>query len=82
MITFEAGYTPKGLFGFMTADLLGKKPEDENELAIALDEDSIFRDELTVSVGPYLDKFRLSVRPAYVRIDVFPSSLDRVDSSR
>ena len=73
LISFDTGYIPRGIFGFLVSDLL----TGDGEFTIDLDEDHIYRDQLTISVGPYVDKFRLSIRATYIQISVEPSIIDR-----
>ena len=75
IITFESGYTPRGLFGCLATNLLNEKPDDE--FSLVLDEENIYRNQITLSIGPYSDKFRFSVSPTFVRVDVFPSLFNR-----
>ena len=76
MISFDTVYVPRGVFGFLLADLLNEKPDDE--FPLVLDEAKIYRNQITLSVGPYSDKFRFSVRPTYIRIDVIRSPIDHM----
>lgn len=73
LISFDTGYIPRGIFGFLVSDLL----TGDGEFSIVLDEDRIYRDQLTISVGPYVDKFQLSVRATFIQIAVQPSIIDR-----
>lgn len=67
LIAYERGYVPRGVFGFAIADLI------TNQLnQMSLEEDKIYRDQVTFQYGPYLSEIRLSSFPAYIRIDVFP----------
>ena len=75
IITFESGYTPRGLFGCLATNLLNEKPDDK--FSLVLDEENIYRNQITLSVGPFCDKFRFSVCPTFVRVDVFPSHVNR-----
>ena len=74
IVVFDTGYTPRGIFGFLVSDLLTDKG---HELQVVLDVDCIFRDQLTVSVGPYVDKFCFSLHPMYIKIGVEPSRIKR-----
>ena len=73
MIVFDTVYVPRGVFGFLLADLLNERHDDE--FSLVLDEAQIYRNQITLSVGPYSDKFRFSVCLTYVRIDVLPSPI-------
>ena len=73
MIVFDTVYVPQGVFGFLLADLLNERHDDE--FTLVLDEAQIYRNQITLSVGPYSDKFRFSVRSTYVRIDVLASPI-------
>ena len=75
IITFESGCTPRGLFGCLATNLLNEKPDDQ--FSLVLDEENICRNQITLSVGPFSDKFRFSVSPTFVRVDVFPSLFNR-----
>ncbi|XP_064385685.1 uncharacterized protein LOC135334454 isoform X2 [Halichondria panicea] len=74
VIIFDTGYTPRGIFGFLVSDILTDKG---HEIKIVLDVDCIYRDQLTVSVGPYVDKFYFSLHATYIKIDVQPSKIER-----
>ena len=70
LFIFESGYTLRGVFGFLVCDLIS----NSEELDVELKEDLIFRDQVSLSVGPYRDTFQLTSNPMYIRIEVFPSN--------
>ena len=64
-IVFESGFCPKGMFGALMVDLLKKDKLSQFELT--LKEDKIYRDQISLSIGPY-DSFRFSLSPTYIEI--------------
>ena len=71
LVTFKAGYIPKGLFGALVVYLLQNKMK--SKLEWELEQDKIFRDQITLSVGPY-DSFQLKVLPTFLSIELSASS--------
>ena len=65
-------YVPRGVFGFMIAELLSHTPEDS--YPTILRENKIFQNQATFTFGPYQDEFRLSSFPSYIKIDVYESA--------
>ena len=71
LVTFKAGYVPKGLFGALVVYLLQNKMN--SKLEWELEQDKIFRDQICLSVGPY-DSFQLKVLPTFLSIELCASS--------
>ena len=71
LVTFESGYCPKGLFGALVVYLLQNKMK--SDLEWGLEQDKIFRDQISLSVGPY-DSFQLKVLPAFLSIELCTST--------
>ena len=76
LIVFDSGYIPTGLFGFMVVDILGQKFNQENDFDLQLVGEQIYRNQITLSVGPYIDTVQLSMFSTYIRIDYIPSAVD------
>ena len=70
LLSFKSGYCPTGMFGVLVVHLLGscKKTCLEWEL----EEDKIYRNQITLSIGPY-DAFSFSVLPSHIRIQLISS---------
>ena len=70
LLSFKSGYCPTGMFGVLVVHLLGscKKTCLEWEL----EEDKIYRNQITLSIGPY-DAFSFSVLPSHIRIQLTSS---------
>ena len=70
LLTFECGYCPKGIFGFLVVKLLEKgKP---SKYAWNLEQEQIFRDQLALSVGPF-DSFCFRVSATFIQVDLISS---------
>jgi GTPase SAR1 family protein len=70
LLTFGSGYCPKGIFGSLVVKLLDKDKHSEFEWA--LEEDHIYRDQLSLSVGPF-DSFRFRVSATFIQVDLIDS---------
>ena len=64
-IVFESGFCPKGMFGALVVDLLKKSKESLFEWT--LKEKAIYRDQISLSVGPY-DSYTFSLSPTRIKI--------------
>ena len=64
-------FVPRGVFGFMIAQLLANTPEELDRPTLMTDK--IYRNQVTFAFGPYQDEFRLLSFPSYIRVDVFES---------
>ena len=73
LIIFNEGYIPRGVFGFIIAELLTNRMNKDNQLRLR--EDRIYRNQITFSFGPFVDEFKLTSFPSYIRIDVNPSKM-------
>ena len=71
LFVFGTGYTPRGMFGFTVAHLISNPGKPEMKLK----EDEVFRNQISFSIAPHLDTFRLTAYPTYLRVDMFPSPL-------
>lgn len=71
LITFARGYCPKGIFGALVVEILKRTPEWD------LDKKTIFRNQFTMIIGPYFDKFRFTLLPEYIKIEVYPSKVKK-----
>ena len=69
-------FVPRGVFGFMVAQLLANAPEVLDQPTLLTDK--IYRNQVTFAFGPYQDEFRLVSFPSYIRIDVFESEPNMV----
>ena len=67
LVTFESGYCPKGLFGAVAVYLLQNKMN--SELEWGLEQDKIFRNQITFCVGP-CNCFRLMVLPTFLSVQL------------
>ena len=72
-IVFESGFCPKGMFGALVVDLLKKSKESLFEWK--LKEKAIYRDQISLSVGPY-DSYTFSLSPTRIKI-VLNTSINR-----
>jgi GTPase SAR1 family protein len=70
LLTFGSGYCPKGIFGSLVVKLLDKDKCSEFEWA--LEEDHIYRDQLSLSVGPF-DSFQFRVSATFIQVDLIDS---------
>ena len=70
VLTFKSGYCPKGIFGSLVVKLLDKDKCSKFEWA--LEEDHIYRDQLSLSVGPF-DSFRFRVSATFIQVDLITS---------
>lgn len=70
LFTFSSGYCPKGLFGAMVAKLL--HPSVGLTYEWEFKEDQIFRNQISFTVGPYLDRYRFTVTSTFIQVDVLP----------
>ena len=70
---FSSGYCPNGIFAALVADLLHMK----TGLAFKwkFREDQIFRNQICISVGPFLDRFRFTVSSDHISVDILPSDI-------
>ena len=70
---FSSGYCPNGIFPALVADLLCMK----TGLAFKWEfrEDQIFRNQICISVGPFLDRFRFTVSSDHINVDILPSDI-------
>ena len=67
LLSFKSGYCPTGMFGVLVVHLLGSCKK--TPLEWTLDEDTIFHDQITLSIGPY-DAFTFTVLPSHIRIQL------------
>ena len=74
LISFKSGYCPTGLFGVLVVHLLGSGKK--TALEWSLEEDRIYRDHITLSVGPH-DTFSFRVLPSHMRIQLVWSAKQR-----
>ena len=74
LISFKSGYCPTGLFGVLVVHLLGSAKK--TALEWSLEEDRIYRDHITLSVGPH-DTFSFRVLPSHMRIQLVWSAKQR-----
>ena len=72
---FSSGYCPNGIFAAFVADLLHFK----QRLAFQWEfrEDTIFRNQICFSIGPFLDRFRFTVSSDHISVDVLPSDVSQ-----
>ena len=70
LLIFKSGYCPKGIFGSLVVKLLDKDKYSKFEWA--LEEDHIYRDQLSLSVGPF-DSFRFRVSATFIQVDLITS---------
>ncbi len=68
LIAYSTGYVPRGVFGFTVAELITNKSNN-----LTLEEDNIYRDQVTLQFGPYESEVCLMSYPTYIQIDVFPN---------
>ena len=71
MITFESGYVPKGIFSSLVVKLL--KKDKMSPFEWRLNPDRIYRNQLTLSIGPYADLFVFTLSPTHIVIEVSTS---------
>ena len=76
LFTFARGYCPKGIFGALVVEILKRTPEPEG-YKWDLDKGTIFRNQFAMTVGPYSDKFHFTLLPDYIKIDVYPSKVEK-----
>ena len=67
-IVFESGFCPKGMFGALVVSSL--KNSKRSQFEWILNEDKIYRDQICLSIGPYLDSFRFSLSPTNIKISL------------
>ena len=70
LLTFKSGYCPKGIFGSLVVKLLDK--ERPSKFVWGLEQDHIYRDQLSLSVGPF-DSFRFRVSATFIQVDLITS---------
>ena len=70
LISFKSGYCPTGMFGVLVVHLLGSCKM--TRLEWKLEEDKIYSNEITLSIGPY-DAFTFTVLPSHIRIQLTSS---------
>ena len=61
-------HCPKGLFGVLVTHLI-----DDNRISFTLNEDRIFKDQVTFDIHNYADVFSLKVFPSHLEVKFFPS---------
>ena len=71
-IVFESGFCPKGMFGALVVSSL--KNSKRSQFEWILKEDKIYRDQICLSIGPYLDSFRFSLSPTNIKISLSTTS--------
>lgn len=81
LFTFQSGYCPKGMFGYVAAELIRNK----NQCAVMrnecgkfmwqFQEDKIYRNQICFRVGPYKDTFQISYSPSYIKIVCIPNDM-------
>ena len=71
MITFESGYVPTGIFSSLVVKLL--KKDKLLPFEWRLNPDRIYRNQLTLSIGPYADLFVFTLSPTHIVIEVSTS---------
>ena len=74
VVTFECGYCPKGLPGALITYLMGN--EMKSKLYWTLDEENIFRNQVSFKVGP-LDTVVFNIRSTYLEITFIPKDFQR-----
>ena len=67
LLSFKSGYCPTGMFGVLVVHLLGSCKK--TCLEWTLEEDKIFHNQITLSIGPY-DAFTFTVLPSHIRIQL------------
>ena len=77
VVTFKCGYCPKGVSGALIKYLLTNEMQSELEWSLQLDE--IFRDQVSMLVGPDFDTVILTILPTNIKIMFVPNaqSIDR-----
>lgn len=74
LISFEGGYIPRGLFGFMIPYLLEKDPLADFKMEQF---DNLYRNEISFVVDPFGDEIKFSLHPSHIQIDVTQYSVER-----
>ncbi len=79
LISFDGGFIPRGLFGFMITFLLEREVLTDFKMELCINEGSstIFRNQISFRVHPLGDVVEFSLHPSYIRIDIVQSTLER-----
>ena len=72
VVTFKCGYCPKGIAGALIKYLLTNEMRSELEWKLQLDK--IFRDQVSIRVGPDFDTIIVKILPTDIKIACVPNS--------
>ena len=81
---FQCSHCPKGLFGVLVAHLMTPESDDDDDhISFRLNEDRIFKNQVTFAVCYYADEDELSLKvyPSHLEVKFFPSQDEDRDQS-
>ena len=76
IITFKCGHCPKGMFGVLLHYIL---THEDKKLDRKLDISKIFRDQVSLEVGPYGDVITIKFSTTYLEVRCHPSDMSQRD---
>ena len=85
-IQFQCSHCPKGLFGVLVTHLMTPESDgepDDSHISFALNEEKIFKDQVSFNVRCYTDEDELCLKmlPSHLEVKFFPSQSDDRDLS-
>ena len=84
---FQCSHCPKGLFGVLVTHLMTPETDDNDDdddrISFTLNEDRIFKDQVTFDICYYADEDELSLKvfPSHLEVKFFPSQGEGRDQS-
>ena len=83
-VRFRCSHCPRGLFGVLVTHLMTPMFEEpDSQISFSLNEDMIFKDQVSLKVRCYADEdeLRLKILPSYLEVKFYPYLCERRDQS-